>query len=357
MTTGSTDFLIILLGLTVALGILVLLLEQPRRVGRFVRVRCVAVLALGLSTLAIIGAVIQDEPSPSTAPGPLPSEIVPLATVLRAVAASKDIRVIPADVTPTLSEANDIGSLLDLGVPSVGTGCWPGESQSTVPECVFGDRGGSHTMVLYGDSHAGMWFRALDDIATRAHWRLIALLKGGCPASPLSTQPTGGGGDLVACDEWHSYAIKRINRIDPNLLIVSQASYYLTPDGASYTSTQWQRGMQDLLRLVKAPKTAKVVLGNLPGAANLGPGCLSQHVSDVQACSIAPSRSRFLRDNGAEKRVVVAEGARYIDVTPWFCAKTCGSVIGRYDVYFYGNHVAVGYSRFLEGVLTQSLDL
>ena len=355
--TDWSVFLAVLVGFTVALGVVVLVLEQPRHIGRHVRTRYMAVAALGLSTLAIIVSVVQDQPSLSAAPSPLPSKIATLATVLRVVAASEDIRTLPANVIPPLSEANDAGSLLDIGVPDVRTGCWPGESQSTVPGCVFGDRAGTQTMVVYGDSHAGMWFRALDDIATRAHWRLIALLKGGCPASPLSTQPTGGGGDFVACDKWHGYAIRRINRIDPSLLIVSQASYYVMPSGARYTSTQWQRGMQDLLRLVTAPRTTEVVLGNLPGGANLGPACLSQHMSDVQACSISPSRSRFVEDNRAEKRAAVSAGARYIDVTPWFCAKTCSSVIGHYDVYFYGNHVAVGYSRFVEGALTRELDV
>jgi hypothetical protein len=224
-----------------------------------------------------------------------------------------------------------------------------------VPSCIFGDRTGSNTMVLFGDSHAGMWFQALDDIAKRAHWKLVALLKGGCPADLLSTQPTGGGGDLVACDEWHRYAVDRINRIDPDLLVVSQASYYTTPSGIRYTSTQWQRGMSQLLSRVKA--SVKVVIGNLPGSPTLGPLCLSQHMHDVQACSVVHSQSRFIAYNRAERRATSLEHARYIDVTPWFCDKTCSSVIGDYDVYFFGNHVAVNYSRFLEGVLAQSLDL
>jgi hypothetical protein len=32
-------------------------------------------------------------------------------------------------------------------------------------------------------------------------------------------------------------------------------------------------------------------------------------------------------------------------------------VIGHYDVYLVGNHVAEGYSVFLEGVLAQKLNL
>jgi peptidoglycan/LPS O-acetylase OafA/YrhL len=355
------NLLLVLVAMGVSLGTYVVV-ENPIRHGRFVGQNRWASIGLGVTlTLLTVGLVtaqvaLSTGNSPTTS-SRAPNHQIPLATVLRLVAAAPRIRTLPANVIPPLFEANDIGSLLDIGVPAVSTGCWPPESQSTVPVCDFGDRAGSRTMVLYGDSHAGMWFRALDDIAKRAHWRLIALLKGGCPASPLSTQPTGGGGDLAACDKWHEYAIKRINRIDPSLLIVSQASYYVMPSGVVYTSGQWQRGLQDLLRLVTAPKTAKVILGNLPGAANLGPGCLSQHVGSVQICSISPNRSRFVGDNRAEKRAAVVERARYIDVTPWFCAKTCTSVIGHYDVYFYGNHVAVGYSRFLEGVLSKALNL
>ena len=56
--------------------------------------------------------------------------------------------------------------------------CQPVVHQVTVPKCVFGDPNGSHTMVLYGDSHALMWFRAMNQIAIRAHWRLVILGKG-----------------------------------------------------------------------------------------------------------------------------------------------------------------------------------
>ena len=40
-------------------------------------------------------------------------------------------------------------------------------------------------MVIYGDSHAGMWLDALNGIAIRHRWRLIDLNKGACPAETL----------------------------------------------------------------------------------------------------------------------------------------------------------------------------
>jgi SGNH domain (fused to AT3 domains) len=271
---------------------------------------------------------------------------VSLHVVLRLVAAAKGIGTVPSDLVPPLTT----DPLSSLGIPPVGTGCWPGLAQSTVPACVFGDRSGSLTMVLYGDSHAGMWFRALDDIATRAHWKLVVLTKGFCPAAPLSVHPAGVVGEWVACDQWHKSALARINQIDPALLVVSQAS----ADG-HYTPDQWRRGLEDLFTRVTAPRTVKLVLGNIP-ATSKDPDCVARHTDDVQACS-RPRTSSETPYNNAERSAAAAQGARYIDVTPWFCATTCSAVIGPYNVYYIAHHVALDYSRFLEGVLAGSLDL
>ncbi|HVA06712.1 MAG TPA: SGNH hydrolase domain-containing protein [Acidimicrobiales bacterium] len=273
-----------------------------------------------------------------------------LSTVLSLVAASGQIRTVPPHLAPPLSLAVT-EPLSNLGVPPLNTGCWPSESQATVPTCVFGDRTGNHTMVLYGDSHAGMWFQALDDIATRSHWKLVVLSKGSCPAALVPTHAVGSTGEWVACDRWHQYAVDRINRIDPDLLLISQASWYETPTGTEYTAMQWRRPLEQLFRAITAPKTAKVVIGDMPWSR--GPDCVAQHVSDVQACSGAPITSYL----NVERRAALAEGVRYISVTPWFCTKACSPIIGHYSAYFLTNHVAVGYSRFLEGVLAQSLDL
>ena len=345
-------FLAVLLGLTVAMGVVVLLLEQPIRLERFGRTRILTVASLGLSTLAIFGIVIgQDRSSANTPSMALPSTRASLANVLRVVATSDQIKTIPANLTPPLSQ---VSTASNLGFPPTNTGCIPSYEQSTIPPCIFGDRSGAHTMVLYGDSHAGMWFQAFDEIASRAHWRLILMFKPACPAAPLPTHPPIGAGSTadvwVACSSWHRFAINRINQTDPDLLVVTQ-NLNVTPQGTPYTPAQWQRGMELLFREITAPKTKKLVLGDIPLA--LGTDCLARNADNVQACSGEPATLY----NRAERRGAVAEGVRYINVTPWFCTRTCSPVIGGYDVYFDGSHVAVGYTRFLEGVLTQKLGL
>jgi hypothetical protein len=79
---------------------------------------------------------------------------------------------------------------------------------------------------------------------------------------------------------------------------------------------------------------------------------MAQYVDNVQVCGGKPTT----RYNDAERRAAQLSGARYVDVTPWFCATTtCSPVIGTFDVYFNTSHVAIRYSRFLETALTESI--
>jgi len=203
-------------------------------------------------------------------------------------------------------------------------------------------------MVLYGDSHAGMWFQALDDIASRAHWKLIVLTKSGCPAAPLPSSPEG-------CATWQRYAIDRINRLAPNLVVISQWAIDPIVIGARYTPEVWQRGLSGLLRSIKSPQTKSVVIGDIPYSQ--GADCLSRATTNVQRCSVSKSYSFLPPYDNAERTAAIAEGAGYVNVTPWFCAKTCSAVIANYSVYVDGDHLTSSYSRFLEGVLAHELAL
>ncbi|HTZ07938.1 MAG TPA: acyltransferase family protein [Acidimicrobiales bacterium] len=338
------------------------LVEDPiRRAAVLRRVRWSAVglgAALVVVTVAVVTVVAQLVPADATqGVGSRRGLDTPLATIRHLVATSSRIRTVPADLIPALAVA-DKEPLTNLGIPPPSSGCWPGYFQTTEPACVFGDPSSPFTMVLYGDSHAGMWFRALDDIATAEHWRLVTFTKAGCPASPVAVQNFGAyaslGGEWTACTTWHRYAMARIDAIHPDLLVVSQASYWKTPEGRSFTTGQWEQGLDELFARLTVPAAHVSIIGSTPIAG--GPTCLGRHPEDVQACSGRP-RSTLTPYNDVESAIAAAHGARYVDTTPWFCTAVCSSVIGRYSAYYLGNHVAVGYSRLLDGVLAGALGL
>jgi peptidoglycan/LPS O-acetylase OafA/YrhL len=303
-------------------------------------------LTLGVVTLqsdVALGAGIG-RPPPSPQTSSTPGLGVPLRTVLQLVAASDHIRTLPRHLVPSLSEAL-LQPYTNWGGPGPCVAAW----QHRPPGCTFGDHAGRFTMVLYGDSHADQWFKALDDIATRAHWKLLVFADGGCPPSAFPDAPPGAYGDRVDCYYFNRFAISTINRVHPSLLVITQAL------NGNVTTQEWRHGLEQVVKRITVPKPAQLILGDTPILGR--PSCLPQHVTNVQGCSTKRFASFESHYDVAERQAAAAEGARYISVTPWFCASRCSPVIGNFDVYFNFGHVAVGYTRFLEGVLTNALNL
>ena len=338
-----------------------LLVENPIRHARVLRrVRWASVgTGVVVSTLCI-GAVTLAAPVAS-AGAPLqltrPGSGTPPATaaaVQRAVDEARSIMKVPADVTPTVAEApNDWG-----GLPADAVGCEAHLAVTSVPACVFGDVHGTHTMVLDGDSHATMWFEAFNAIAKQAGWRLVLLAKDWCHVGliPRTNPPGFGrpGGRFTQCDTWQRFATARINALDPDLLVVTQM-----PGGGVYpsgklTPARWEHGLEAALAEITAPKTRKVVLGNIPITPHIDPNCLARHTDAVQQCSAVPG-AYYRSMSAAEKAGAAASGASYIDVTPWFCSTTCTDIIDGIVVYKDSDHLTATYSRYLETVLSEAL--
>ncbi len=344
------------------------LFENPVRHSRWLlRVRWASIgLGVGLVALTLVSITIQSHlalgsgqesgDTNRSAVGLPKSPSVPLSTVLAAVAASAHIKELPSNLNPPLRKmVADPGKYLGHPHGKHSRGCSPSLSQTRVPTCTFGDPKASRTMVLLGDSHAGMWFQALDGIAIREHWKLMVLFKDGCPASLVPVSDFRGS-RVTACDRWHQFVIDRIQAVKPEALVLSQQERYLAPGAVKYTTQQWQRSVEDTLRTLSTPKTRKlVVIGNLAADTANGPPCLARHTDNIQACATPPDPG-FLAFNEAEKQAAKNAGATYVDPIPWFCTRTCSPVIGNDDIYWI-NHVTVGYSLFLEGVLEKAIDL
>ncbi len=329
------------------------LLENPVRHSRtFMRSARNSVglgIALIVVTLIVTTVLIQTQGGAAGTP----PQAVPAyseAAVARLVESSPSIRQLPSNLTPSLATASS-----DFGAPP--GHCTPTDNQISIPSCVFGDPKGSHTMVLYGDSHALMWFRAMDAIALSAHWRLVMLGKGYCMANHYERKNTLGHLIPAVCMRWQRFAYARIKRLDPDLVVVTQEVQRIIPgvNGKSYTPAQWQEALQQTFAALKGQRTKFAVIGNIPNLGFDPPTCLSQHTTDVQACTrpVHP-RNGF---NDAERRAVASVGGRYINVTPWFCSSLCTSVVGRYVVYVNQLHITGTYSMALRKVLAEQLDL
>ena len=279
--------------------------------------------------------------------------IASTAQVLQAVASAPSITTVPKDVTPPLSEAAADHALTMLNVH----GCDPAFAVATVGSCVFGDPKGSKTIVLLGDSHAGMWFPAFDALAKRAHWKLVVLMKAVCPAVNLNFWYWPTDGPYPACDTWHQYTTSRVNALDPAVVVLTSwwHGVGIVPNGQPPTLGQWQLGLESSLGSITSPGTKKVVLGDIPYLTQTGPQCLAAHGTDVQACTTPASQAVLTDHEQTLQAAAQATGATYISPTSWLCTSVCTAVIGRYDVYADASEITNQYVDYLQGALAAAL--
>jgi hypothetical protein len=279
--------------------------------------------------------------------------IASTADVLQAVAAAPNITTVPGDVTPPLSEAASDHALTMLNE----AGCDPAFATATVGSCVFGDPKGAKTMVLLGDSHAGMWFPAFDAIATRAHWKLVVLMKAVCPAVNLDFWYWPSDGPYPACTTWHQYTTSRINALDPAVVVLTSwwHGVGVVPNGQQPTLGEWQLGLEGALASITSPGTKKVVLGDIPYLTQTGPQCLAANGKNVQACTTPASQAVQTDHEQTLQAAALATGATYISPTSWLCTSVCTAVIGKYDVYADASEITNQYVDYLQGALTAAL--
>ena len=281
--------------------------------------------------------------------------LVPAKVVAGRVRISASITSIPPDITPSLVEATK-----DVGIP-LGSPCWLANAdQWKSPVCTYGDRNARGAMVLFGDSHAAMWFGVLNKMAHSAHLRLILFSKAACPvASVMLTNPTTQRGPWTACTRWREDSIAKINELHPQLVLIGEAAPDVTEAGIrasahQITSALWRVGVAKSLREINVAPATRFVIGNVPPHV-AGPVCLSQHTKNVQACSV-PVAYNLSRFSAAEESATLNTGSSFVNAWPWFCAATCSSVIGRYVAYFDPFHVTNTYALTLQGVLAKALN-
>ena len=275
------------------------------------------------------------------------------------LAAEKSTRP-PASVRPSISTLANGG---DFGMQNAGHCAAPGTNASSVSvaNCTFGDKSAKETVVLTGDSRAQMWLDAFESVAMGAHLKLVLLAKEGCPV-PLATYRLNNDGAFsdstwTACTKWHSFVIKTINELKPQVVVVSSEESLALADPVHYALPAEEE--QDTLAFLKSLPTASkvVVLGDFPepGSMSSPTLCLSRDPSSLLSCSFTPSRDVDL-NNGAAQSAAAADGAAFINQARWLCATSCPAIIDGIMPYTVdGYHIDNTYTLHLIGVLWSAL--
>lgn len=221
----------------------------------------------------------------------------------------------------------------------------------TATACQFGDTSSDKVVALYGDSHARMWLPALVPLATADGFRLVLVGQDGCPAVALVIYNAIGGS--AACTVLRTAAVKLINSMDPEAVIVSDSTTaYLAGPNKRFTTAQWDKGLTTTLKaFTGSPRL--VVIGDIQVLDEDPTSCLAAYPKAIQSkCAVDNPNKKYKGQETAEHDAATSAHAAYVDPTSWLCTqKRCSPVIGTFIAYWNSWHVSAMYAAYLSGVM------
>jgi peptidoglycan/LPS O-acetylase OafA/YrhL len=265
------------------------------------------------------------------------------------IAASAVQDLLPDNVTPPISKQRD-------DHPSIYSTCLLTFTQTTNPDCVFGDPNGTVTIALIGDSHAVQWFPGLERAAIDNHWKLIALAKRACPVANVSVM-LGASNPYHACDVWRKGALARLAASDADLVVITswRKGYKGNSGGSPFTisDAQWRQGLTESVGTLTTAGKQVLLLGDTPQARIHMNECMASHPTTMTRCVLDHDTAVDTNQNRVEDALAAQLGVNHYDTSGWFCANgRCPAVVGNMAVYLDTNHINNTYSVALAPYMT-----
>jgi len=140
-----------------------------------------------------------------------------------------------------------------------------------IEDCSSAHQNSNVSAVLFGDSHAGQWFSAVEPIAVKNGWRLVTMVKSACPTVEAEFYYPELGRIYSECTLWRRNAIEKIRQMRPILTLMAFSENY------EFDDAEWREGLKNVLSEVSKSSRRVVLLRDTP-AANLDvPACLARH--------------------------------------------------------------------------------
>ena len=224
----------------------------------------------------------------------------------------------PGTLQPNL---NDIRAQLDL-VDGLGE-CIPGAtmcSHNIVPN--------EKTVVLFGDSHATMWWSSLYHASLKSKFNAILFSKGGCPPAIIpfeqwvNNPPPRQKYD--ECLAWFNASISAIKNLNPNTLIIT---------GSGTTST-WASNLPITFKHFSELSARKVLLGDFSYPNTNILDCYSKNSNQPALCKHFLSANLISSQRQAESDAVAGTNWEFLVPDTLLCVEDeCPAVVS--DVYVY----------------------
>ena len=196
--------------------------------------------------------------------------------------------------TATALRPNPLKARADRG-SSYYEGCMVGIPGTNSNRCLYGDKHGDKTLVLFGDSHAMQYFPTVEELVQQRGWRLIVLTKAECPPEELEVKSMIEDREYSQCDEWRQGALERIETGDELIHRDHERRHrihpLLGPNGEELSgdaaAEAMEAGYLRTLKRIQAAGPRTVVIRDNPTSTEDVPSCVSEDLQHLDRC---PSR-------------------------------------------------------------------
>lgn len=234
--------------------------------------------------------------------------------------------------------------------------CHADWDQTSTSLCNEGDRKATRTVVLYGDSHAGMWLPPLDLLGQVNEFRVVPLMKMGC--APFDVVQLHRGLPHPTCGPFRTWALRQMRDLQPDVILVAYRSLLeMDPPDGQTAGEAWSSGAASSLRKLGKLAPRVEVISDIT-ARDIRPGdCLTAPRATMATCT-QREQAVSTTGNALTRAAALRSGARFVDVTDLVCAEhRCPLVAGGVVVYRDGSHISLTWSHVVAAELGRQLDL
>ena len=230
----------------------------------------------------------------------------------------------------------------------LGPDCVVDAAETSSRVCSVGARRSRRVVVALGDSQMGQWMPAIDELGRSEGFRVLPLVKFGCPPFDVPVVD-GSGAHYWQCDEFRQWAADYIAERRPDLVIIGSeaTSYRLRPAPGLTTSQTWASGVRRLVERMQRVGARVAVLADTPDLAFDPEECLTSPGSTLKSCVGRPHEG-LLAANAVTRQTVVEAGAAYVDVVSLLCLRgRCPLVVDRTMTFMDYSHVSAAWATAL----------
>ena len=259
----------------------------------------------------------------------------------------QDRRPVPANLSPSLANASHDNA------PSYYDGCHVRNDRHIFRHCIYGDASSTHTVALFGDSHAAQWLPGLIRAARHLGWRVLNLTRSACPSADVTVWSTAQNGLATWCNDYRARAISFLRKHPPDVVILTNlgGTKLYRQNGSQVPADRvervWALGLGSTLDQLPAHSRA-IVLADTPYPGIDVPACLRAHRTSIAACERSRATNTKPAHAADEAQTAALHGAAFANLLAQTCPyDPCPVVVNSTLMWSDSSHLTATFSGLL----------